>query len=298
MLSHSRTVSRGLILISVVLSLHHVSGRYVKPITFGYELGTPLNDILPVVSDQVGDLSISAAEPRPVIVELVKAPLSLPLVADAGTTSAQSDAPVISASEKVVKVLRKPMAFSYTNQADQANAASDHVADSPKEPLQGVESKHRVDQQPAAIDYYKYLARLQGEEKDGGAAVQKDGVEAKKEEGQNKDGADLRQKSKPNLFLNHSPTHFHSELAHKPVVDFHKSHYEAIPTVDAGGKAEASESHEEQEGGHADSQGSGSNDGHKEEIQASASHHGGGNAYIFLWPLGTRQNSILIDSNR
>lgn len=270
-----------------VLSLHHVSGRSVKPISYGYELGAPI-----VVADEDADLSISAAEPRPVFVELVKRPLSLPLVAGAGTVSAQSEAPVISASEKVEKILRRPMAFSYTT--DQSNAASDLIANSPKEQLQGDESKHSVDQQAAAIDYYKYLTRAQGEDKDG-AGLTKDNLELKKEAStnkkqevaQDKDKSELRAKSRPDIFLSYSPSTFH-KYTHKPAVESQSGksdgghHYHHAARADVGGKAEASESHEQhKEQGHGDNQASGSNDGDKEEVQASATQHGGGNVSFF-----------------
>lgn len=56
----------------------------------------------------IDDLQVSAAEPRPVLVEVPKHPViqSLPLVYEVGT-------PLSDASEKVEKVLRTPLAFSY-----------------------------------------------------------------------------------------------------------------------------------------------------------------------------------------
>ncbi|XP_018560830.1 filaggrin-like [Anoplophora glabripennis] len=303
MFSQSRGISHRLVLLAIVLSLHHASGRSVRPVTFGYELGTPISDVLSAVPDQVADLSGAAAEPRPVYVELVKQPLSLPLVADAAaataTVSAASDAPVNSASEKVEKVLRTPMAFSMNT--DQTHAASDL-----KEKLQ---SQHTPDQQPEAIDYYKYLARLQDESKDSGAAVKKDNAELKKEESasekkevteEKKDGSDLRVKSKPNIFLSHSPSHFYSDYV-QPSVEFHKSdnqksedskdgdhegnannhhynhHHNEDQSDDLGGKGEATETHEEHNAeSHQSGHQSATEEGQKEEVQASASNHGGG----------------------
>lgn len=204
------------------------------------------------------------------------------------------------------------MAFSYNN--DQAHAASDVIVNSPKDKLEAVESQHKLDQQPEAIDYYKYLARLQDEAKDEGASSKKENSDHKKEESasdkqeaaeEKKNSADLRHKSKPHIFLSHSPSHFYEEFA-KPAVEFQKSkdheskqksedskdsdheahadhhhyhhqHDEAEP-ADLGGKAEATESHEENKAeSHESGQQSATEEVQKEEVQASASDHGGGN---------------------
>ncbi|KAJ8919594.1 hypothetical protein NQ315_002216 [Exocentrus adspersus] len=317
MFSDTRKISRVLISLVFVLTFDYAIARFVKPVTFGYELGNPFNALLPEVSDLDSDLSISAAEPRPVFVEVVKRP-QMPV-------------------KKIEKVLRRPMAFSYN--ADSAHAAS-LIVNSPKEKLKVDETQLRFDQQPDAIDYYKYIARLQGEE-NGGAALQKENAEQKKEDQSGKKEAAQEEKrdsiiSKPNPFHYSPPSYnhdykfgydytkplssLHKAETHAPKHkteevkkedkshDDHKSHashkhhhyqhhhqaetkpkhYEVKPEqVDVGGKAEASESHEDHkeeshhgDQAHGDNQPSGS-DGHKheeakEEVQASASHHGDG----------------------
>lgn len=65
------------------------------------------------------DLEVSAAEPRPVFIEIPKHPVvqSLPLVYEVGT-------PLSDASEKVEKVLRTPLAFSYNKKPSRATSDS------------------------------------------------------------------------------------------------------------------------------------------------------------------------------
>jgi hypothetical protein len=73
-----------------------------------------------VFSRVIDDLQVSAAEPRPVFAELPKHPViqSLPLVYEVGT-------PLSDASEKVEKVLRTPLAFSYNKKKANGDSAPD-----------------------------------------------------------------------------------------------------------------------------------------------------------------------------
>lgn len=71
-----------------------------------------------VLTRVINDMEVAAAEPRPVFIEIPKHPViqSLPLVYEVGT-------PLSDASEKVEKVLRTPLAFSY-NKKKKANLDS------------------------------------------------------------------------------------------------------------------------------------------------------------------------------
>ncbi|XP_056637723.1 knob-associated histidine-rich protein-like [Diorhabda sublineata] len=119
---------------------------------------TKNSDLFPgfVFRSSLDDLEVAAAEPRPVIIE--NTPEVLPLIAD---QNAFSDSPVSLASEKVEKILQRPIAFSYQNN-DQSPVASNI----PEEEVKKADVKE-IDQKPAAVDYYKQIQTIESPKSDG-----------------------------------------------------------------------------------------------------------------------------------
>lgn len=103
-------------------------------------------------SSSVDDMEVAAAEPRPIIVESVHDAQVLPLVAN---TSVMDDNPASASNEVVAKTLQHPFAFSF-NDKDQELEATVHEIIS--------------DQNPAAVDYYKHVKKIEDDNNDEGGA--------------------------------------------------------------------------------------------------------------------------------
>ncbi|KAH1020042.1 hypothetical protein HUJ04_009771 [Dendroctonus ponderosae] len=106
------------------------------------------------------DLESSAAEPRPIFIETGPSAEALPLVYDADG----SNGPLTDASEKVEKVLKPALSFSYNPH---------QFVDQDREPA---ESKHQDQNTDAGGSYYKYL---ETDEKKDGAVKEKTEEQAK-----------------------------------------------------------------------------------------------------------------------
>ncbi|CAH1159861.1 unnamed protein product [Phaedon cochleariae] len=158
------------------------------------------------------DLSVAAAEPRPIFVELEKHPHVLPLVAD---LSDFSDTPS-EASEKVEKILRRPVGFSYRNQHPSSSDLKKGSAIPDASIIVPEESQPTgvvVDQKPAAIDYYKHVKNVENED-DSGAGF----VEAVKadEEVEGDEGADKEEQSES---IDQSQASEEQEVDHEKIVE-------------------------------------------------------------------------------
>ncbi|KAG5892035.1 hypothetical protein JTB14_029665 [Gonioctena quinquepunctata] len=133
MFENSRKTSFKLVTITILVFLEGSESRFVFP---GFSVKSSLED-----------LDVAAAEPRPVFVEVVKHPEVLQLTAEEG---ALGETTVSDASEKVEKILQRPVAFSYKKSVP---ARKRHVTE--------------LDQESDAVDYYKHLKKIE-QETDGG----------------------------------------------------------------------------------------------------------------------------------
>lgn len=150
-------------LVSIILPLIHVvQGRSVKSIFDG------------VQRNSLEDLEVSAAEPRPIFMDVVKHPEASPLVND---DIHFSDSPY-SASEKIEKILRRPYSFSYLNK-DQATSPTKHRTQ--------INTHFGEDQKPSAINYYKYVEDVEKEEKEKANSkdLEEDEIDEQQEDGEN-----------------------------------------------------------------------------------------------------------------
>lgn len=128
------------------------------------------------VSDSAFDLSVAAAEPRPVFLEPPEELQArvLPLVAD---NINFDDSPLSEASEKVEKILQRPLAFSYDQSSEASSTSSD------EEEAEIVE----VDQQPDAVDYYKHVKNVEPAESDEGGGSDGDKLEINEKHSEEED---------------------------------------------------------------------------------------------------------------
>ncbi|XP_050513079.1 sarcoplasmic reticulum histidine-rich calcium-binding protein-like [Diabrotica virgifera virgifera] len=207
------------------------------------------------------DLAVSAAEPRPVVVEYYPSEV-LPLTAD---QHAFSDSEVSQASEKVEKILQRPISFSYQNNNDQTSDASE-VSEEEEDEKEAEVTE--VDQKPDTVDYYKYVKNVESAENDEGA-----GNEDNKNEKTQSKNEEIRENENEESEEVIAETSDHEDIKN----DDNKEDNTAEDSVSEDSASEPYEVHESQKGkaggGHG---GGGGGHGHK---KGGGGHGGGGGGH-------------------